>query len=136
LRGGADIETYTFANSAPPDQALFRPAAQPAGLSDHPAQCPEMRGASKASAGGPGRRGSQTGCGHCKTTIDRSGGGTASQVTSARLNATIGAGVAVLAVALQVGALGQGFVNWDDNRFVTLNPSILLILGRRRSGDI
>jgi hypothetical protein len=57
-------------------------------------------------------------------------------VTSARLNATIGAGVAVLAVALQVGALGQGFVNWDDNRFVTLNPSILLILGRRRSGDI
>ena len=36
--------------------------------------------------------------------------------------ATIGAGVAVLAVALHFGALGQGFVNWDDNRFITANP--------------
>jgi hypothetical protein len=43
-------------------------------------------------------------------------------VTSARLNAAIGAGVAVLAAALHVGALGQGFVNWDDNRFITANP--------------
>jgi hypothetical protein len=43
-------------------------------------------------------------------------------VTSARLNAAIGAGVAVLAVTLHLGALGQGFVNWDDNRFITANP--------------
>jgi hypothetical protein len=43
-------------------------------------------------------------------------------VTSARLNALVGGGVAVLAAALAATALGQGFVNWDDNRFITANP--------------
>jgi protein O-mannosyl-transferase len=43
-------------------------------------------------------------------------------VTPPRLNALVGAGVALLAVALHAGVLGHGFLNWDDNRFVTANP--------------
>jgi hypothetical protein len=43
-------------------------------------------------------------------------------VTSARASALVGGGVAVLAAALAASALGQGFVNWDDNRFITDNP--------------
>ncbi len=43
-------------------------------------------------------------------------------MTSARKGAVVGAGVALLAAALHAGALGHGFLNWDDNRFITGNP--------------
>jgi len=43
-------------------------------------------------------------------------------VTSARLNAVVGAGVALFAAVLHATALGHGFLNWDDNRFITGNP--------------
>jgi hypothetical protein len=42
-------------------------------------------------------------------------------MTSARLNAAVGGSVALFAAALHLAALGHGFLNWDDNRFITAN---------------
>jgi hypothetical protein len=43
-------------------------------------------------------------------------------VTAARLNAAVAGGVALFAVVLHASVLGHGFLNWDDNRFITANP--------------
>jgi hypothetical protein len=43
-------------------------------------------------------------------------------VTSARRNALAAVGVVLAALALHARALGYGFLNWDDNRFITANP--------------
>jgi hypothetical protein len=43
-------------------------------------------------------------------------------VAPSRLNAWVGTGVSLLAVILHADALGYGFLNWDDNRFITSNP--------------
>jgi hypothetical protein len=41
---------------------------------------------------------------------------------AARRNALLAAAVVLAAVALHARALGHGFVNWDDDRFITDNP--------------
>jgi hypothetical protein len=43
-------------------------------------------------------------------------------VTTARRNALAAVGVVLAALALHARALGYGFLNWDDNRFITANP--------------
>ena len=45
-----------------------------------------------------------------------------SGVSSARRNRAADAGVGLCASLLHARALGHGFLNWDDNRFITANP--------------
>jgi protein O-mannosyl-transferase len=43
-------------------------------------------------------------------------------VSWARRDALVAAGVVLSALVLHAGVIGHGFVNWDDNRFITANP--------------
>ncbi len=43
-------------------------------------------------------------------------------MSQALRNCLVAAGIVLAAVALHAAALGHGFVNWDDDRFITNNP--------------